>query len=247
MSGGAGSTPEVDRRRVFGETPESPERIAPGYFSPQVEAEHLARYRWASRGVRGLTVLDAACGTGYGSATLRAAGARFVCAVDVSAAALGFARATYPRAAYVRADALDLPIRAAAVDVVVSLETIEHLTDGRRFLRALRGILRPGGTLFLSSPNGPATGARNPYHVHEMDLDELRGLLRATGFRAAGLWGQYWRLPSRHGVWRFKGLGRLAHYLAKWPRVWRAPDRLGLRPDYWCVRAVADAPIDDRP
>lgn len=236
--------PEVDRRRVFGETPESPERIAPGYFPGHVEAEHLARYRWAASGVRGRSVLDVACGTGYGSATLLAAGARSVCAVDVSAAALAFARETYPRAAYVLSDALALPFRAASVDVVVSLETIEHLHDGRRFLAALRAILRHGGMLFVSSPNAPMMGKPNPYHVHEMDLDEITGLLRATGFRVTGVWGQYWRLPSRRGLWRLKGLGRLAHYVSKWPRVWRAPDGLGLQPDYWCVRAVADAAID---
>jgi 2-polyprenyl-3-methyl-5-hydroxy-6-metoxy-1,4-benzoquinol methylase len=232
----------VDRRLVFGETSEAVERIAPGFFPTHMEAEHLARYRWAASAVRGRTVLDVACGTGYGSAMLLQAGARSVWSVDVSAAALEFALAEYAGPRYVRADLFGLPLRAASVDVVVSLETIEHVHDGRRFLVDLRAILRPGGVLCLSSPNVAMTDGTNPYHLHEMDLDEVSRLLRASGFRITGVWGQYWRLQARRGIWRLKGLGRLAHYISRSPRVWTLPGGMGLRPVYWCLRAVADVP-----
>jgi SAM-dependent methyltransferase len=233
---------EIDRHRVFGETPASPERIAPGFFPRRVEAEHAARYRWAARAVRGRAVLDVACGTGYGSAMLLRAGARAVRAVDVSAPALEFARATYAGPAYVRADALALPLRDGSADVVVSLETIEHVADGRRFLQGLRAILPRGGTLFISSPNVALSRGNNPYHVHEMTLEELTDLLRSTGFRVTGVWGQYWRLVQRRGIWRLKGFGVLAFHLSRLPRVWRLPRRFGFRPVYWCVRATADGP-----
>src|SRR3972149_2197628 len=112
----------VDRQRVFGEIPQGVERIAPGYFSAPVEREHLARYAWAARWVRGRSVLDVACGAGYGSAILLRAGARSVVAVDRSAPALAFAAQTYAGPRYVLADAGALPLKDRAFDVVVSLE-----------------------------------------------------------------------------------------------------------------------------
>ena len=234
--------PVVNRLEVFGETPEATERIAPGYFGADMEAEHVARYRWAAPAGVGRAVLDVACGTGYGSARLIRAGARSVCSLDVSAAALAFGRATYAGPAYVRADALAVPVRAGSIDVAVSLETIEHLIDARRFLVELRRVLREGGTLLLSSPNVVVTGNANPYHVHEMTLDELRALLRATGFRVTGVWGQCWRLPARRGIWRVPGFGRLAHEISRRRHVWNLPGRLGFRPVYWCIAAIADGP-----
>ena len=242
MPDGPDPMPEVNRLEVFGETPAATERIAPGYCGADMEAEHVARYRWASAAVRGQGVLDVACGTGYGSALLIRAGARSVCSLDVSAAALAFGRARYAGPAYARADALDIPLRAGSIDVAVSLETIEHLIDARRFLVELRRVLRPGGTLRLSSPNVVVTGNANPYHVDEMTLDELQALLRATGFRVTGVWGQCWRLPARRGIWRVKGFGRLAHEISRRRHVWNLPGRLGFRPAYWCLSAIAGGP-----
>ena len=213
--------------------------MAPGFFPKWIEDEHLARYRWASRVVRGRAVLDVASGTGYGSAELVAAGARSVASIERNAAALAFARTTYRAPRYVRADAQVLPLRAGAVDVVVSLETIEHLDDPARFLAEVRRVLRRDGILVLSSPNPERTDGTNPYHVHEMPLEELTGLLRSSGFRLTGVWGQYWRMTARRGIWWLPGLGRLAFSMSRRPLVWALPGRFGFRPFYWCLRAVA--------
>src|SRR2546428_3758983 len=153
----------VDRARVFGETAEAVERIAPGFFADWIEAEHLARYRWAARWVRGKSGLDVACGTGYGSDVLRRAGARRVVSVDLSASALGFARRRYPGPLYIRADALALPLTGESFDMVNSLETIEHLADPLRFLTKVRPLLPAGGLLAPSMPNSAPTEGLNPY------------------------------------------------------------------------------------
>jgi SAM-dependent methyltransferase len=231
-------TLEVDRAQVFGETVDAAERIAPGYFPKHVEAEHIARYRWAASRARGRSVLDVACGTGYGSALIAAAG-RLVYAIDVNAAALRFARGRYPGPRYLRADAHALPLRSATVDTVVSLETIEHLSDARSFLLALRAVMRKGGVLLLSSPNAEETAHPNPHHVHEMSLEELSALLRVAGFRVTGVWGQFWRLRGRPRFWKLKGFGRLAFYVSRACVVSSLPGRFGFRPAYWCIRALA--------
>src|SRR5215207_137502 len=55
------------------------ERFDPGAGSGRlIDAEHRGRYWWAAQVAPGRDVLDAACGTGYGSAILRTAGAKSV-------------------------------------------------------------------------------------------------------------------------------------------------------------------------
>lgn len=220
---------------VFGETARAVERIAPGFFPAGFEQEHLARYAWAARWVRGKSVLDVACGTGYGSAVLLRAGARLAVAVELSAPALAFAAGTYAGPKYVRADAQKIPLKNASFDVVVSLETIEHLADPIGFLRGARALLREGGLLVLSMPNKSQTDGSNPYHLHEMTLPELLECLERTSFGGTRLWGQHWRPPRQSRFWRMKGLGRLAYEIERSPRVWTVPRSLGFEPLYWCI------------
>ena len=57
--------------------------------------EHIYRYRFASQYARGQRVLDVACGEGYGSAALSAAGAVSVVGVDISPDTVQHARKKY--------------------------------------------------------------------------------------------------------------------------------------------------------
>jgi 2-polyprenyl-3-methyl-5-hydroxy-6-metoxy-1,4-benzoquinol methylase len=50
-------------------------------------------------------------------------------------------------------DAVPIPIADATGDVVVSVETIEHLENPRAFIRELVRIARPGGWIFVTTPN----------------------------------------------------------------------------------------------
>ena len=49
-------------------------------------------------------------------------------------------------------DLLRMPVKDGAADVVLSTETLEHLTDPADFLRETARVLRPGGRLFLTAP-----------------------------------------------------------------------------------------------
>ena len=50
-------------------------------------------------------------------------------------------------------DAPGLPVATGAVDVVIMSELIEHLVDPDSALDEVHRVLRPGGTLLLSTPN----------------------------------------------------------------------------------------------
>jgi len=106
---------------------------------------------------RPLHILDLGAGTGGVSAALAADGRHSVVAVDVVANAdlreLKRVSAGAPlRVAQVIASADALPFREASFDVVLCLETIEHLPDARSSAREMMRILRSGGQVMITTP-----------------------------------------------------------------------------------------------
>lgn len=156
------------------------ERMVPQFHAGGLmHAEHLVRYIAAQRLVAGGTVLDAACGSGYGSSML-AQEASFVYALDRDPAAIAYARSHYvaDNLEYIRGSVAQLPFDDARFDAVVTFETIEHVPDYDLFLREIRRVLKRDGLLILSTPNESEFMKGNRFHVHEFSRDEL---LRALG------------------------------------------------------------------
>lgn len=91
-------------------------------------------------------------------------------------------------------------------DVITAWDVIEHLDDPRRALAACRDRLRPGGWLFLSTPDAGAAIARllgrrwhyqDPVqHVNLFSQTNLQRLLTESGFatRATTHFGRRYRL-----------------------------------------------------
>ncbi|MEN8150965.1 MAG: class I SAM-dependent methyltransferase, partial [Planctomycetota bacterium] len=77
---------------------------------------------------------------------------------ELSAAA---ARAAAERGIRIHVGDIDrLPLTPGSFDAVVSLECVEHVPDPPAFLATLAGLLRPGGGLFLTTPNYGALSRR---------------------------------------------------------------------------------------
>jgi SAM-dependent methyltransferase len=178
------------------------ERLALDRFSsPWLRNQHVVRYRWAAGFARGLEVLDAACGTGYGSRLLSEGGAAHVTSVDVSPEAPAEAeRAGDLRfLRFVRADVTRLPFRMGAFDLYVSFETLEHVVDDEALVREARRVLAASGTFLCSTPNRDLLSPgltlrdrpRNPYHVREYSIADFEALLRRF-FSEVTLFGQTW-------------------------------------------------------
>jgi SAM-dependent methyltransferase len=147
---------------------------------------HEAAYAWLLPHCADAVVLDAGCGEGYGAALI-ADVASSVVAADYDALSVAHVRARYPSVAAVRTNLVVLPVRSASVDVVANFQVIEHLWDQEGFLAECRRVLRPGGTLLITTPNrltfspGQDTPL-NPFHTRELAADELADLLKAAGF-----------------------------------------------------------------
>ena len=144
--------------------------------------EHIHRYAFAATLVAGKSVLDAACGEGYGSAHLASAAAS-VKAIDISEQAIAHARERYraDNLEFLTADCCSTPFSDDQFDCIVSFETLEHLHDQAGLLKEFRRVLSPGGFLIISSPDKAIYSDRhhndNEFHVRELYREELDDLL----------------------------------------------------------------------
>jgi SAM-dependent methyltransferase len=169
-------------------------------FVPELEYEtvqgfdHLRRYLLAQQYVRGKYVIDVACGTGYGSAMLLRAGASQVISIDINSAALQYAKKHWGTLRFIVGDAVRLPLPKHCADIVVSFETLEHLTHPEDFLAEVKRVLKLDGRLLLSTPNrlvaSPGSSIpHSPYHAFEPTLSELQSLLSSQGWTIEQSWG----------------------------------------------------------
>lgn len=135
------------------------ERVTIGQYDDDVEREHIARYEFAKQFCAGKTVADIACGTGYGSEILRA----------VAKEVMGYDKELLCGNCVIDLDEADWEEQ---YDVVVSFETIEHLSDPVRFLNNIR---RTSHVAVISTPLNDV--ADNPYHKHRWSFAEISALL----------------------------------------------------------------------
>jgi ubiquinone/menaquinone biosynthesis C-methylase UbiE len=154
---------------------EAAERFDPeSMHDSMIEAEHIARYRWACQMARGCRVLDAGCGLGYGAAMMRAAGAAEVVGIDISEQTIARARHEMPEGVQLQVgDLRSLAFDDSSFDVVTCFEAIEHVEPAERVLDELHRVLGREGVILISSPNRGVYTEGNPHHVHEFTRDEL--------------------------------------------------------------------------
>lgn len=159
-------------------------------------------------------LLDVGCATGY---FLNAARLDFETqGVELSEWAAKYARERL-RLDVVNAGLDDAPFPSEHFDVVALNDVLEHFTDPRAALLRIHGLLRPGGLLYLVTPDIESLSARlmrgrwwglRPAHVYYFSTTTLAALLRETGFEVE-LVKSYGRIFT-WGYW----LSRLKNYPA---------------------------------
>jgi 2-polyprenyl-3-methyl-5-hydroxy-6-metoxy-1,4-benzoquinol methylase len=172
------------------------ERITPDTFEwDLLYVEHAQRYEFFTPFCKGRSVLDAACGAGFGSELLFRGGAASVLGVDLSQEAVDFASHRYSGSKGIRflaGDCEALETLNEKFDVVISFETIEHLKHPERLVEGARKVLNPNGLFICSTPNilrhslAPGNTFVNQYHLSEMHYADFEALL-----------GKFFRIHSR--------------------------------------------------
>jgi ubiquinone/menaquinone biosynthesis C-methylase UbiE len=121
--------------------------------TPQTEREVLAlipRQRVA-------TAIDIGCGNGSKALALTEQADLVIC-LDLASSALRLAQAKLAAAGrtnaiFVVADALHIPVQDAVCEIAVCTEVIEHVSTPEDLLQEIKRVVRPKGTLVLSTPN----------------------------------------------------------------------------------------------
>jgi len=181
-------------------------------------------------------ILDIGCGDGFATdvAAAKLPQHRFA-GLDWSAPSLMLAR---NRGLTVLRAGLDtrLPILSASVDVVIMSEVIEHLVDTDSAIEEAHRVLKPGGSLLLSTPNLAAwynrallaigvqpvfsevslrsvfgrPGSQVAGHLHMFTRRALVEFLAAYGLQAVRVRGaRYHDVPA--------ALGPLDRLFCRWP------------------------------
>ena len=211
-------------------------RMYCGYDDEVLERRSVNRYRFSLNYVKeGDVCLDAASGSGYGS-ELISQKARKVIGLEISGHALQFAQEHYQndKIEFRKADLtqpLDLP--DDYFNVIVSVETLEHIANHDVMLSEFKRVLKPGGLLIITTVEHyiytEKGGIKNKFHVGELTKKELINLL-----------AKYFELEELYGHLRYVPLPRRKHFTKKlWVSFTEALGKLdifGIR--YWVIKRL---------
>ncbi|QBI19054.1 class I SAM-dependent methyltransferase [Egibacter rhizosphaerae] len=224
------------------------ERTLPGVSQERYWfARHVAGYALADALIdvpdtrRPQRLLDAGCGEGFGSALLARShrARRAVVGVDLDPASIAHATTAYGRLAeFCTAEVTNSPFADDAFGAVVASQVIEHLWDVDGWLREVRRVLAPGGTLAVLTPNRRTftphqDEPEDPFHTIEFAPPELHERL-TRHFASVRLWGVW------HGR-RLRRVERLHRTTLPTAQADRSPDRW----PRWLHRAVTRTRPED--
>ena len=152
-----------------------------------VTADKTYPYRHILQNLQGHeNILDIACGAGSGTALI-ATQAAHVTGVDINhdlVQQAGKHYASLPNVRFLPGNIFDLVFKPKEFDTIISIHTMEHVEDDRRFIALLHQWLKDRGELYLEVPllmEYPFKGIpipMNPYHAREYSLSGLEDLLK---------------------------------------------------------------------
>lgn len=159
------------------------ERMIPEFNKgQQIYLEHMARYIFAFQFVKGKTVLDVACGSGYGAELMIRFGAEKVIGVDNSKEVIKYCQGEYPykEIDFLVGDVTNIPVESNSIDTVVSFETLEHVCadDQIKFMSEIDRVLKKDGILVISTPNSLVFYSGSHFHLKELDPGEFSKILK---------------------------------------------------------------------
>lgn len=141
-------------------------------LSPQFDI-----YEQVAKVVRG-NVADIGFGTGFGTHLLTA-NARGVTGYEADTDAVGFAEKVFPIAKlqFKHGDITKGIEADGEYDFVVMIDIIEHIKHDKQALLNVKKMLRPSGTLIISTPNRLSRYRKADTHVREYAPKEFEGVL----------------------------------------------------------------------
>lgn len=142
-------------------------------------ADQFERYSFFEQECKWKNILDIACGTWYGSYHI-AKTAKYVTWIDIDKNSIDFAKKQYKNdnLCFLTWDWSNIQLGDNSIDVVLSFETIEHIEDYHYFLSELKRVLKPWGTIIISTPNYLWELFKNPFHVSNITTLHFKDLIQ---------------------------------------------------------------------
>ena len=172
------------------------ETITGAEYISEAHVRHIMRYVQARDWLndKPYKILDAACGTGYGSKLL--AKKHLVDGIDFNEEAIKEAEKVFiPNCTFKQADLLRSEGNYKC-GAIVSIETIEHFNryDGAKLVRNFADWLPKHGVLIISTPYCSLSGPSpiTTQHLWEYSLTDFEQLIAGNGFQIEIL------KPERH-------------------------------------------------
>jgi 2-polyprenyl-3-methyl-5-hydroxy-6-metoxy-1,4-benzoquinol methylase len=135
----------------------------------------------------GKQVLELGCGEGYGMKLLSPHVETYM-AVDKKRTA----QVTFNNQVLFKHCHLPLltGISDNSFDTIICFQVIEHIENDRLLLQEIKRVLKPGGSLFLTTPNLLTSLTRNPFHIREYRPTQMQALI-ACYFNTQTVQGVY--------------------------------------------------------
>lgn len=175
-------------------------RFIPGIEDDQMHMEHYQRYRSITSLVENKIVVDAACGEGYGTSII-ANKALKVIGIDIDTKSIERAKEKYTAAniKFINGNVAILPLENESIDVFVSFETIEHISEELqfKFLEEIARVLKKDGILIMSTPNkeiySDLFNYNNEFHIKEFYKEEFVQFIQSK-FKFMKLYHQFFEI-----------------------------------------------------
>jgi len=168
--------------------------------------------------IKGNKLLDVGCSTGFLLDEARKM--RWdVTGVELSTWAAGYAREKFGLKVY-NTSLKKIKMADNSFDVVILKDTIEHVLDPRALLLEIRRILKPGGILYVNTPDIESNSSRllrakwwgiNQFHLCYFSKRTLIDLLAFTGFATCKCIAHTRTFSFGYWVKRFESYNKIIH------------------------------------
>ncbi len=148
----------------------------------EIYKEHFARYNFAYKFLKSdFTVLDIACGVGYGTELMASKHCK-VYGCDIDNKAIDYAKKNYSseNTVFQVMNASSLSFQDDFFDCIACFETLEHLQDYKKTLAEFSRVLKQNGKLIISTPNKEVSlkhNTNNEFHINEFTKKEFLQVL----------------------------------------------------------------------
>ena len=141
-------------------------------YRDQLMDRYALLYNWLPEGG---PVLDVGCGNGIYTQWLHKKCAPAF-GIDHNLKNLAWAKTEFPDSQFLMANGETLPFADEYFNAVMITEVLEHTRDDRSTLREIHRVMKPGGTLLLSTPHKGLFGFLDPDNLTNRAFDTIRKL-----------------------------------------------------------------------